>query len=50
MDKFINNGYSIMREASCGPIFGCGSDLRICNQANIHNNSYANIGSNYKNQ
>jgi hypothetical protein len=43
-----NTGCSIYHHNSYGPRFGDGNDIYISNNSNT-NNSYANIGSTYKN-
>ena len=50
-DKFnlINNDKAIFNHSSCGPLFGDGHDLIICDKANT-NNSSGNINSAYKNE
>ena len=51
MHKLINKQKekTIGNKSSYGPIFGAGHDLYICDQSNIYNDSYANVGYSYCN-
>jgi hypothetical protein len=49
-DKFIikNPNYALYGQTNCGPTFGSGHDLYICNQSNISHGCYSNLGNAYK--
>ncbi len=39
---------SIYSSANYGPTFGMGADIYICNNSNLNNESYSNLGKSYK--
>jgi hypothetical protein len=44
----IGTTFSIYCFSSCGPIFGFGNDLLVCNNANTKMGSYSNLGRSYQ--
>jgi len=46
--KFTKDSQAINADSKYGPIFGMGIDLLICNNSNTRNESFSNLGYNYK--
>ena len=46
--KCTISSYAIYANKTYGLSFGCGDDLHICNNSNISNGSYSNLGKIYK--
>ena len=40
---------AVFHNSNYGPLFGGGSDLRICDNSNVNDSSFANINYTYKN-
>jgi len=43
-----NNGYAVYHGGSCGPAFGGGYDIHVCDNANSNLSSYTNVGNTYE--
>ena len=46
--KCTDPSFAIDADNGYGPTFGRGHDLHICNDSNTRNESYSNLGFNYK--
>ncbi len=47
--RLNNSAYGIYSHPKYGPTFGNGCDICLYDKAHMNNNSYANIGNEYKN-
>ena len=45
---FCAHGIYATGRTDCGPTFGCGSDIHICNNSNTTQSSYSNFYYSYK--